>query len=682
MGGHGTALDEENKRVRCKYCEKVVGGFNRLKHHLGGIGSDVVECSEVPADIKEHMRNSLLEKKKERLVRQVGILDHPELPLKRSFCQLKPTQESPMEKGKRAGETVEGDYVNGKSSPHLTPPRQTSTNEGNNMKFESTFLNGHIPSSLMMEEDVKPVIKEEVRNESELLVARSVGGFFFEAGINLNMVSLPSFKKMIDVVIACGAGFKLPTENDLKGWILQQELREVLAYVQDVKQLWVHTGCSILLDSWTNERGRSLISFLVHCPHGTVFLKSMDATRVMCDSDALFLVLCNVIEEVGVQNVVQVIFHNASSYMQSAGQKVVEKYRSISCNLCADYCINDILERIAKMDHVSRVLTEAKTITSFIYGNELALELMKKHIRGGELVRASKLKSLAQFVTLENIVSERENLITMFRSTKWIASICASRDKGKRVVEKLENTSFWIAAADILKVTNPLISVLHQICESDNAPMGFLYDAMDHSKEKIKQNFGGEETRYLPIWDIIDNVWDNFLYSTIHSAAYYLNPSLFYSDGFYVDAEVTTGLLDCIARMAKDHYVIARQLEAYRTPAGCFAEPMAVDQRTSVPPALWWSLYGGQAPELTDIAVRILSQTCCCALRYKLGRGLSEQLHAEGNCLEQRLFREMEFVHNNRYLWKCASGMEETGFICEENLNLLKDWIIEDNDKR
>lgn len=125
---------------------------------------------------------------------------------------------------------------------------------------------------------------------------------------------------------------------------------------------------------------------------------------------------------------------------------------------------------------------------------------------------------------------------------------------------------------------------LLQICESDNAPMGFLYDAMDHSKEKIKQNFGGEETRYLPFWDIIDNVWDNFLYSTIHSAAYYLNPSLFYSDGFYVDAEVTTGLLDCIARMAKDHYVIARQLEAYRTPAGCFAEPMAVDQRTSVPP--------------------------------------------------------------------------------------------------
>lgn len=111
MGGHGTALDEENKRVRCKYCEKVVGGFNRLKHHLGGVGSDVVECSEVPADIKEHMRNSLLEKKKERLVRQVGILDHPELPLKRSFCQLKPTQESPMEKGKRAGETVEGRVI-------------------------------------------------------------------------------------------------------------------------------------------------------------------------------------------------------------------------------------------------------------------------------------------------------------------------------------------------------------------------------------------------------------------------------------------------------------------------------------------------------------------------------------------------------------------------------------------
>ncbi|KAJ6811383.1 uncharacterized protein M6B38_269570 [Iris pallida] len=120
----------------------------------------------------------------------------------------------------------------------------------------------------------------------------------------------------------------------------------------------------------------------------------------------------------GVRNVVQIITHDASCYMEAAGAKLEEKY-NIFWTVCADYCINKITERLESMDHVKMVLDEAKAITRFLYSDELLLELMRKHIVERELIRSSMLKSVVPFITLENMVSERENLVRMFTSEAW-----------------------------------------------------------------------------------------------------------------------------------------------------------------------------------------------------------------------------------------------------------------------
>ncbi|KAJ6820455.1 uncharacterized protein M6B38_397100 [Iris pallida] len=54
--------------------------------------------------------------------------------------------------------------------------------------------------------------------------------------------------------------------------------------------------------------------------------------------------------------------------------------------------------------------------------DELLLELMRKHIIERELVRRSILKSIVPFITPENMVSERENLVRMFTSEAWSTS--------------------------------------------------------------------------------------------------------------------------------------------------------------------------------------------------------------------------------------------------------------------
>ncbi|EHA8590432.1 hypothetical protein COCNU_scaffold018774G000010 [Cocos nucifera] len=680
---HGTALDEERKRVRCKYCGKDIPGFNRLKHHLGAVGSDVTACIEVPADIQACMREALLEKKKEKLLKEVGEIYHPDLPLKRNLsppptsevrrCQWRPTQPSASEKGKRAVDVSAEE-----------PSRPTYLEKGKKVAEPSSADGANIGGVACMIQDRHTVVKEEVKHESVLLAAKCIGSFFYEAGIDLAGIKLPSFQRMIDAVRGCGTGYKVPTSDELQGWILQQEVSEALAHVEDVKRSWGRTGCSILLDGWTtDQRGRFLLRFLVDCPQGTIFLRSVDASNAVRDVDALFSLLSKVVDEVGAQNVVQVVAHDTSYYMEAVGKKLVDEYRSIFWTLSADHCINMILEKISIMDHVKKVLMDGKTITRFIYSHAMPLELMRKHIQGRDLVKSSDLKSVASFITLRNMMSERENLVTMFSSPTWCASIWASRTGGKLVAELIKDHLFWASAADVLKITDPLLGVLPHINQNEEATIGFIYDAMDRAKEAIRMNLGGDEARYLPFWYKIDSIWDGYLHSPLHSAAYFLNPKLFYSSDFFVDAEVTNGLLHCLVRLVEDQHdqeLVVLQLDAYRAATGGFAEEIAVDQRAKIPPALWWSLYGGQSPELQKLAIKILSQTCSSgSAKYKLRKGLSEQLHAERrNCIEQQRFRDMEFVHSNRRLSQYSpSSREQWRYVCQEELNPSDEWVIE-----
>ena len=72
---------------------------------------------------------------------------------------------------------------------------------------------------------------------------------------------------------------------------------------------------------------------------------------------------------------------------------------------------------------------------------------------------------------------------------------------------------FWCAAADVLKVTKPIVNVLF-ILEFEDCPMGILYDAMDSAKEEIKRNHGDN---HGPYWDLVDRIWDSSLHSQLHA---------------------------------------------------------------------------------------------------------------------------------------------------------------------
>lgn len=70
-----------------------------------------------------------------------------------------------------------------------------------------------------------------------------------------------------------------------------------------------------MLNSWTDEKSRCLITILVNSPTGTWFL--IDASNTIRNGELMFKYLDEVVEEIGEENVVQVIIDDASNHVNA-----------------------------------------------------------------------------------------------------------------------------------------------------------------------------------------------------------------------------------------------------------------------------------------------------------------------------------------------------------------------------
>lgn len=566
---HGKVVDRKKCRVQCNYCAKRMSGFSRLRYHLGRIKGDVAPCGAVPEEVKELMKSKLLELKKSILGKEVGLLEHPDLPWKRKL------HSSPSAIDHRKIQTTL------KAGSNCRNNVQNSVSE-NGITKEVSSSNGRSDSQKVMDH-------KEKEDSSSRQVKKSIGRFFYELGIDLSAATSPSFQRLINATLAHGQiGYKLPSCEDLKGWILKEEVKEMQQYVKDVRNSWENTGCSILLDGWMDQKGRNLINVLVDSPKGTIYVRSCDISGYIADVDALQSFIGQLIEEVGVENVVQIITNSTSDYMAAADQRFMEKFRTVFWTVSASHCIELMLEKIGLMDHSRRILDKAKAITKFIHSHATVLKLMRKYTSANNLVKPSKIKLAKPILTLETMVSEKDNLQNMFVSSGWNSLSWASREEGKRIAELVMDPAFWTGVRMVLKATIPLVQVLRWFSGGDDkSQMGYIYDKMDQAKEAIAKAFKHKKSQYMPFWEVIDEIWNKHLHSPLHSTGYYLNPHFFYSSDFHCDAEVASGLLCCIVRLVPDLHVqdvIGLQIGKYLSAEGAFALGSAIDKRVNIPP--------------------------------------------------------------------------------------------------
>ncbi|XP_020988795.2 uncharacterized protein LOC107463415 [Arachis duranensis] len=529
-------------------------------------------------------------------------------------------------------------------------------------------------------------IKEACNKEAVRRVHRYIARWFYQAGIPLNPVRLKSFQEMLWAVGSFGPNLPAPTYHALRVPLLNEELEYTKDLLKGHKEQWEKYGCSIMSDAWTDKRQRSIINFLVNSPAGTMFLKSIDASDYVKTGEKMFELLDGIVEEIGEQNVVQVVTDNGSNYVL-AGKLLMEKRPNLFWTPCAAHCLDLMLEDIEKLPLIQKTIKSAISLVSFTYSHSSTLSMLRQFTNGKELVRHAVTRFATSFLSLERLYEEKGNLRRMFTSDDWVRNKLSREAKGREATKIVIRPCFWNHVKYTLKIMGPFVRVLQLVDGEKKPPMGYIYEAMEKAKECIMKTFSNDVSKYSEVFKIVDNRWNCQLHRPLHAAGHFLNPDLFYDNPrIELDLEVTKGWFECITRLVPSVAVQEKILEEqalYKAGYELFGSSFAKYQRKKISPAFWWRTYGHETPNMRDLAIKILSLTCS-ASGCERNWSIFEHIHTKKrNRLDHERMESLVFIKYNQQLierynlkvliddMQVVSVVEVSGVLVEERLDIM-----------
>lgn len=549
---HCVLVDANRQKVKCNYCQREFsGGVYRMKFHLAQIkNKDIVPCTEVPTDVRDHIKSILNTPKKQKTPKKPKV------------------DQAAVVNGRENSSSASGGF---------------HPNHGSNGQNGSTCPSLLFPYPLPSAHPVLDDAQKQKQDDAD----KKVAVFFFHNSIPFSAAKSMYYQEMVDAIAECGVGYRAPSYDRLRSSLLEKVKGEIHDCYKKYRDEWKETGCTVFCDSWSDGRGKSLVIFSVTCTKGTLFLKSVDVSGHEDDAAYLYELLESVVLEVGVENVVQIITDISASYVY-AGRLLMAKYNSIFWSPCASSCINKMLEDIGRQDWVSKVLEEAKTMTRYLHSNSWTLNIMRRFIGGRELIRPRITRYVTNFLSLRSIVIQEDNLKHMLSHTDWSSSVHSRCPEAQAIKSLLYLERFWKHAREAVNISEPLVKIL-RIVDGDMPAMGYIYEGIEKAKDTIKTHYKGNEEKYMPIWDIIDRRWNMQLYSSLHAAAAFLNPSIFYNPAFKIDLRLRNGFQEAMLKMNitdKDKVEITKEHPSYINAQGALGTDFAIMGRTLNAPGM------------------------------------------------------------------------------------------------
>ncbi|KAL5165178.1 Cell division cycle protein 48 [Glycine soja] len=474
-------------------------------------------------------------------------------------------------------------------------------------------------------------IRESMDKNEVLKVHQNIARFWYQAGLSFNLIKLKSFENMVAAIGQYGPHLPIPSYHDIRVPLLKKEVEYTENLMKGHREQWVKYGCTIMSNAWTDRKQRCIINFLINSQAGTMFLKFVDGSDFVKTGEKLFELLDAIVEEVGEENVVQVVTDNGSNYVLE-GKKTIRR---------------------------------AINLVGFIYAYSSTLRLLRNFTNKRELVRHAITRFATSYLTLERLHKEKANIRKMFTSDEWTLNKLSKEPKGKKAAKVVLMPSFWNSVVYTLKVMAPLVKVLRLVDGERKPTMGYIYEAMDKAKETIIKSFNNNESKYKDVFAIIDKRWNCQLHRSLHAAAHFLNPEFFYDN---TDLEF-------------DFEKILTELHLYKIGAYHFGSDFAMAQRKTHSPTYWWRMFGSQTPNLQKLAIKILSLTCS-ASGCERNWSVFEQIHSKKrNRLEHKRLHDLVFVKYNQQLKPRYNARDEIDPISLNDIDVCNEWLVGEMDQ-
>ncbi|KAL0405583.1 UNVERIFIED_CONTAM: hypothetical protein Slati_3872200 [Sesamum latifolium] len=260
-----------------------------MKQHLGGEKGNVASCKKVPPKIRFMIQSSLKENV-ERAKEKRGSSRVDECAFSAS-----------------AHEFSYDDYTtHAQKKIHKQQP--DSSKKKAKMKLDSFFKNSTRDPS-------QPTIKSSLQSkekwhDSDMAIAL----WFYDSCIPLNTCNSPFLQIAMSKIASMGHGYTAPRYHALRVSLLKYAKRQVALIADSFRSKWIKTGCTIMSDGWKDSIQRPLVNFLVYCPSGISFIKSVDVSAIESTAEILCSLSAEIVEMVGVKNVVHLVTDNVTNY--------------------------------------------------------------------------------------------------------------------------------------------------------------------------------------------------------------------------------------------------------------------------------------------------------------------------------------------------------------------------------
>ena len=162
--------------------------------------------------------------------------------------------------------------------------------------------------------------------------------------------------------------------------------------MEPIKSTWKEMGVSTVSDGWSDSQTRPLINVMAMIEDGPMFLNALNVEGKTKNIEYIQEILLRVIEEVGPQNVVQVITDNEPVY-KAAGGEVEIRYPHIFWIPCVVDTLNLALKNICPAKNtkanevvyeecswITEIVGDVMMVRNFIMNHSMRLSIFDHHV--------------------------------------------------------------------------------------------------------------------------------------------------------------------------------------------------------------------------------------------------------------------------------------------------------------
>ncbi|XP_066332307.1 uncharacterized protein [Miscanthus floridulus] len=324
----------QNKdEVACTLCGgSVRGGIKKLKQHLARGYGDAKICSGVSTEVRRKMAAYLDANKRKRPL----VLDDEvvEVAANEATAAVQPSSGTTAKKRQASLQfMVVGNKtkLEGKANKYVVEMLRKTPEEIVDERLSRSYKPTIVSSTKIKEE------KHYVDTQWAL--------FFYECGIPFNAAAARQFQIAVEATTQYGLGYKPPSPYQHGDPLLKEAVKSTSTMREEHERAWKHYGCTLMSDGWSDRRGHHLINFLVNSPEETYFLESIDASSEVHDAYILAGLLEKKVEDIGKDNVVQVVRDNGANF-KVVGKILMVRIPTIFWSPCAVHCLDLIVSAI------------------------------------------------------------------------------------------------------------------------------------------------------------------------------------------------------------------------------------------------------------------------------------------------------------------------------------------------